>query len=60
MPKEMIKDLIGKKVQISVFNDAFVTTGELVSAEANWIKVDTKKQIKLINTDHIQSIVVSK
>jgi small nuclear ribonucleoprotein (snRNP)-like protein len=56
----MIKDLIGKKVQVAVFNDAFVTTGELVSVEGNWIKVDTKKQIKLINADHIQTIVVSK
>ena len=60
MPKDMIKDLIGKKVQVAVFNDAFVTTGELVSVEGNWIKVDTKKQIKLINADHIQTIVVSK
>ena len=60
MPKEMIKDYIGKKVSITVFNNAFAFNGILESFEGNWIKVSTKKNIQIINIDHIQSIVISK
>ena len=60
MPKEMIKDYIGKKVSITVFNSAFAFNGILESFEGNWIKVSTKKNIQIINVDHIQSIVISK
>lgn len=60
MPKEFLKDYIGKKVSITIFNDAFAVNGVLVSSEGNWIKVETKKSIQVINADHIQQIVVSK
>ena len=60
MPKEIIKDYIGKKVSITLFNNAFAFNGILESFEANWIKVSTKKNIQIINVDHIQSIVISK
>ena len=60
MPKEMIKDYIGKKVSITVFNDAFAVNGILDSVEGNWIKVESKKTIQIINADHIQSIVIAK
>ena len=60
MPKEMIKDYIGKHVSITVFNNAFAFNGILESFEGNWIKVSTKKNIQIINIDHIQSIVISK
>ena len=60
MPKEMIKDCLNKKVSITVFNSAFAVTGILVSAEGNWIKVENKKNIQIINIDHIQSITIVK
>ncbi len=60
MPKEMIKDYIGKKVSIPVFNNAFAFNGILESFEGNWIKVSTKKNIQIINIDHVQSRLISK
>jgi small nuclear ribonucleoprotein (snRNP)-like protein len=60
MPKEFLKEYIGKKVSITIFNDAFAVSGTLISSDGNWIKVENKKNIQIINADHIQQIVVIK
>jgi len=58
MPKEMIKECIGKVCSISLFNDSFGMTGKIVAMEENWIKVVNKKDVRLINGDMIQSISI--
>lgn len=60
MPKEFLKEYIGKKVSITIFNDTFAVSGTLISSDGNWIKVENKKNIQIINADHIQQIVVIK
>lgn len=61
MPKELIKDFIGKVCSISIFNDSFGVCGKIVAVEDNWIKVvpyRSKTEIKLINGDMIRDISV--
>ena len=61
MPKELIKEFIGKVCSISIFNDSFGVCGKIVAVEDNWIKVvsyKSKTEIKLINGDMIRDISV--
>lgn len=56
MPTELIKDFIGKKCVITVFND-FSVKGKIIAMEGNWIKLETKNDVRIINGDMISSIV---
>ncbi len=56
MPKEMMQEMIGKVCSIMLFNDSFGMTGKIVAVEENWIKVENKKEVRIINGDMIQSI----
>lgn len=56
MPKEMMQEFMGKVCSIMLFNDSFGMTGKIVAIEENWIKVENKKEVRIINGDMIQSI----
>lgn len=56
MPKEMMQEFMGKVCSIILFNDSFGMTGKIVAIEENWIKVENKKEVRIINGDMIQSI----
>lgn len=56
MPKEMMQEFMGKVCSIILFNDSFGMTGKIVAMEENWIKVENKKEVRIINGDMIQSI----
>lgn len=58
MPKEMLKECIGKVCSIVLFSESFGITGKIVAMEENWIKVENKKEVRLINGDMIQSISI--
>lgn len=58
MPKELMKEFIGKVCSIILFNASFGVTGKIIGVEENWIKVQTKKDIQLINGDMIQNISI--
>lgn len=61
MPKELIKEFIGKVCQFSLFNDSFGFTGKIIAVDENWIKVEpykNKSQIKLLNGDMIRDISI--
>lgn len=61
MPKELIKEFIGKVCSISLFNESFGVTGKIVAVEENWIKVEPyrdNKAIQLINGDMIRNISI--
>ena len=60
MPTEMMKEFIGKVCVIYFFNAAGGVKGTLLSIEENWIKVEEKKQIRIINADMIRDIVIAK
>ena len=58
MPKELIKEFIGKNCSISLFNETFGITGKIVAVEENWLKVEEKNNIQLINGDMIRNITI--
>lgn len=60
MPTEMIKDFIGKECIISMFNEMAGVQGTILAIEENWIKVEEKKKIRIINGDMIRDISTSK
>ncbi len=56
MPTELIKEFMGKVCSISLFNESFGITGRIVAMEDNWIKVEEKNSIRLVNGDMIRDI----
>lgn len=60
MPTEMIKEFIGKECIISLFNEVGGVHGTIIAIEENWIKVEEKKKIRIINGDMIRDIATAK
>lgn len=58
MPKELIKEFIGKICTIVLFNDSFGVQGRIVDIEDNWLKVEEKNKVRLINGDMIRDISI--
>lgn len=58
MPQELMKEFIGKVCSIMLFNNSFGVQGRIVAVEENWIKVDEKNKIRIINGDMIQDISI--
>lgn len=58
MPTEMMKELIGKECAITLFNDIGAVRGIVIAVEENWIKVQEKKKIRIINGDMIRDIAL--
>jgi hypothetical protein len=58
MPTELIKEFMGKVCAIVLFNDSFGVTGKIVAVEENWIKVEEKNKVRLINGDMIRDISI--
>lgn len=58
MPTELMKDFIGKACAITLFNEAFVITGKIISVEGNWIKISEKDTSRLVNGDMIRDIKI--
>lgn len=59
MPTELMKEFIGKVCTIILFNDSFGMTGKIVTMEGNWIKVEEKNKVRLINGDMIRDITIA-
>ncbi len=59
MPEELMKEFIGKVCTIILFNESFGVQGKILEVEGNWIKVEEKNKIRLINGDMIRDISMS-
>ena len=59
MPEELMKEFIGKMCTIILFNESFGVQGKILEVEGNWIKVEEKNKIRLINGDMIRDISMS-
>jgi len=59
MPTEMMKEYIGQECTITLFNEISATRGTILAVEENWIKVQEKKRIRIINGDLIRDIAIS-
>ena len=58
MPQELMKEFIGKVCSITLFNESFGVQGKIVTLEDNWIKVEEKNRIRIINGDMIRDISI--
>lgn len=58
MPTELMKEIIGKECTIILFNESFGVTGKIVAVEENWIKVEEKNRVRIINGDMIRDISI--
>ena len=59
MPQELMKEFIGKVCTIILFNESFGVQGKIVAVEDNWIKVEEKNKVRLINGDMIRDISIA-
>ncbi|MBR4452118.1 MAG: hypothetical protein IKS39_09815 [Clostridia bacterium] len=57
---DMITDLVGKDVIVTCFNESFARQCTVIAVEENWIKVEDKKKISIINADMIRDITIIK
>ena len=57
MPQELMKEFIGKVCTIILFNESFGVQGKIVAD--NWIKVEEKNKVRLINGDMIRDISIA-
>ncbi len=60
MPINMIKPYIGKKVSVTIAGDLAAFECIILEVEENWVKVEEKKRIRLINGDAISYISIAK
>lgn len=60
MPTEMLEEFIGKECMVTIFNEIGAVQGKIIKVEENWIKVEEKKRIHIINGDMIKDISTSK
>lgn len=61
LPKEMIKEFIGKVCYINVFDTSMSTYARVLDIEENWLKVKNDQgNISMINGDMIKTIEVAK
>ena len=58
MPQELMKEFIGKVCTIILFNETFGLQGKIVAVEENWVKVEEKNKVRLINGDMIRDISI--
>lgn len=59
MPQELMKEFIGKECTIVLFNESFGVQGKIVAIENNWIKVEEKNRVRVINGDMIRDISIA-
>ncbi|MBO5349346.1 MAG: hypothetical protein J6A89_05970 [Clostridia bacterium] len=59
MPQELMKEFIGKVCTIILFNEVFGEQGKIVAIEDNWIKVEQKNTVRIINGDMIKDISIA-
>ncbi len=60
MPIGMLRDCIGKKVRIYIEGELGGFEATVLDTEENWIKVEEKKSIRILNGDMITQILISK
>lgn len=60
MSVEMIEEFIGKQCSISVMGSVADVMGKIAAAQDGWIKVEEKKNTRLINAGYIRDITIKK
>lgn len=55
---ELIKKYIGRVCKITTGSYGSTTTGKILDVKENWIELDTRKGIELMNAEFVQNIKV--
>ena len=58
MPTELMKEFLGKVCAITLFNELSGVTGRIAAVEDNWVKVEEKNRVRLVNGDMIRDIAI--
>jgi len=56
MPNELLKKYIGKNCIIYTGSFGTNVMGKIIEVNENWIEVETKKNVELINVEYVQNI----
>ncbi len=56
LPTELIKEFVGKVCEITLFNASFGVCGRIEAVEDNWLKVNEKGTLRLVNGDMVMNI----
>lgn len=60
MSADFLKDYVGTEVQITLDGELGYYKGTLVAVEDNWLKLDTKNRIELLNGDMVKQVSIRK
>ena len=58
LPVVLLEEFIGKVCAIEIYNELTGISAKIVDMEENWLKVQTKKETKLINGNLIKNITI--
>lgn len=58
MEVSMLREIIGKDVQITIFNEIGTIKGRLMAADSEWLKVQTSKGIQYVSRLTINTVTV--
>lgn len=59
MTNDVIKKYIGKDCKISTGSFGTNVAGKIINVNENWIEVETKKGVEIINAEFVQSIKIN-
>ncbi len=59
MTNEVIKRYVGRKCKLSTGSFGTTVAGKIIEVNENWIEVETKNGIELINAEFVQSIKIT-
>lgn len=60
MTNELLKKYVGMNCSISTAAFGTSLLGKIIEINENWIEVETKKGIEIINSDYVQSVKIVK
>ena len=58
MEVSMLREIIGKDVQITIFNEIGTIKGRLMAADSEWLKVQTSKGTQYVSRLTINTVTV--
>lgn len=59
MDNEVLKKYIGKNCKISTGSYGSTVSGRMLDIKDNWIEVETRKGIEIINAEFVQTLKIS-
>jgi len=58
MEVSMLREAVGKEVQVYLFNEIGSIKGRLIAADSEWLKVQTAKGVQYVNCMTVSTVTV--